>query len=561
MAGFWSRFMTAVGAFRESYLVSEMEGFPGDRAFALAYDFESAEGRATRYDILWAYFQGNAYRTLHKWAKKMKAEYGLYVYIRDIYNPSNRICTFHQAHIWGGHLDLEAGDGSERVTALPIIETDENVRKAIGNLWTTSRFRVTKDIVTLYGSVYGDVFLRVIDVPDRGKVLIDRVHPGWVADLRKNILGEITYYELSYLRHDPVKNDGSQVTYRERASLEDGVVTYQTFRENAPFGWDGNPDEWVVEYPFIPMVHIQHNDVGLGWGWSELFPKLSTFREGDDQASKLSDQIRKMVDSPWFFSGVRPGKSGGTVTLEGLGTENNPTSSEVGREETPVIYGHDPGARAIPLVSELDIMGALAHVQEINFEVERSYPELRTAMWRGRGQGDVSGRALLMARQAAEDKVHSRRVGYDDALVTVQRMALAIGGEAGYDEYKGFGIADWEGVKTAHQFRPNRTVFTPHQTERLDWDRQLWTNAHLAQRAGVSLDIFLQDKDWDAKRIQEIIASDFYKMFLEGVELQTTGGDEPSEGDSGNDRGDISGRASPSGGQDFNIAERKATEG
>lgn len=563
---------TAVGSFREAYLTAGMEGFERDLAMSSAYDFQSPEARATRYDILWAYYQGNAYRTIHKWAKKLKADYGLYVYIRDIYSPANRICNFHQGHIWGGHLDPMAGDGSESPTALPIIDTEDNVRTALSRLWRDSRFAATKDIYTLLGSVLGDIFIKVVEYPEREKVVLERVHPGWVVDMRWGPLREITYYEIAYMRPDPEKGYKQNVEYREIAELESlsGPVHYMTLREGKPYAWDGENKEWTVDYPFIPMVHIQHNDVGLEWGWSELFPKLSTFREVDDQASKLSDQIRKLVDSPWMISGVRPGKTGGNITIEGLGSENSPNSSEITREETPIIYAYEVGARAQALVAELDIRGALDNVKQIVIEIEKSYPELRTGLWEGTsGQGGVSGRALLMARQEAEDKIHARRVLYDEGLITAHRMAIAIGGEAGYKDYKGFGLADWASDKTDHKIDPTRIVFKPHPSESLDWARQLWANAYAAERVGVPLDLFLQDQEWEEDRIKAIINSEFYQMHLALLEsqiVQTTPDpngqvmSDESSGDAG-DTGDQSGRGSPSTAGDFNVPKRQATEG
>jgi hypothetical protein len=557
------RIMTGLRAFKEAYMIAGMEGFD-DASYTALYDFESPEARATRYDILWAYYQNNAYRTLHKWSQKMKVDYGLYPYIRGIYNPGNRICNFHQTHIWGGDLDREAGDGSEIPTALPLEGASDSLRGAVSQIWEWSRWDVTKDIMTLYGTVYGDVFLRVVAVPDRKMVYLDRVHPGWITAMYTSNLDEITYYEMEYMRLDPMKLNGQKVRYVERATLTGEGVVYQTFRENNPFAWDGNPEEWVVPYPFIPMVHIKHNDVGLDWGWSEMFPSLGKFRELDDQASKLSDQIRKLVDAPWMFAGVKPGKTGGTITIEGVGAKNpTGTEREISREETPILYAHDPAAKPHPLVAPLDLEGALAHVKELAFEIERSYPELRTAMWRGRGQGDVSGRALLIARQEAEDKVAQRRVNYDGKLVRAHQMAVSIAGDLGLDGFQGFGLESFDGDALEHRIKSRRPVFKPHPTELLDQERQLWTNAHLAERVGVGLEIFLQDKEWDAARINQILTSEQYIAHLAAIiaEAEAAKAEAEAAEEGTDDRGDISGRGAPSGGQDFDVNTIQSREG
>jgi hypothetical protein len=83
-------------------------------------------------------------------------------------------------------------------------------------------------------------------------------------------------------------------------ALESGAeaVRRDAVLEGGALDWDGEGAEWDYPYGFTPMVVFQHNNVGLDFGWSELFPGLSKFREVDDLASKLSDQIRKMVDAP-----------------------------------------------------------------------------------------------------------------------------------------------------------------------------------------------------------------------------------------------------------------------
>jgi hypothetical protein len=211
----------------------------------------------------------------------------------------------------------------------------------------------------------------------------------------------------------------------------------------------------------------------------------------------------------------------------------------------------------------LDIEAALSHIKEIAAEVERSYPELRTGGGMGGGQSRevASGRALLIARGEAEDKIEQRRVNYDEKLVKIHRMAMAIASEAKYEGFEGFTFEDWDGKATDHRIKALRSVFRPHPTETLDQDRQLWTNAHLAENVGVPLEVFLRDNEWEDVRIAEIIDSDMYKLHIEMLTVTTQQGDGSSnEGDEG-DEGDTSGRGPLSGGSDFNVSTRKKTEG
>lgn len=518
------RVWSAVQAFREAFLIAGIEG--AQSPTGAIYDYNSYQGRVTRYDILWAYFQGSAYRNIRKWAESMKADYELYAHIRDIYNPAHRICSFHRRHIWGGHLDVKAGDGSEVPSALPVKEASDGMQGVIENLWDASRMEVVKDKIVLHGAVFGDVFLKIIPDKNQDLVYFDRIHPAWVAEVQKDAFDRVIAYTLNYERSDPEKEDPrDMVQYTEEAVLTEGGVQYRLMRDKQPYPWDGNPPEWVIPYPFIPFVHIMHDDIGDAWGWSELFPHMSKFREVDDQASKLGDQIRKMVDAPWLITGVRGGSKGGVgdLTVEGRDS-TTPLSGALGKTEAPLLLANNPDTKASPLVTtDLDLMGVLENIREITAEIEKSYPELRVALGRRLGSGDISGRALLLAQQEAVDKVEERRTGYDEKMVRVHRMAAAVGGHEEIPGYEGFKLEDFNKEATFHRIEARRPVFRPHPTEAAQEERDLWINAALAQRAGVSLEIFLRDRGWEESRIQQILESEFYKDFLKRLENEASG--------------------------------------
>jgi hypothetical protein len=178
-------FKAGVSAFRESYFDANTLDLSADAEWS---DFDA---RRLRYQIQWAFFQGNAYRDIHQWAKKMKADYGLYKYTRDIYNPAFRLGSFYRAYLWGGALDMKAGDGQERPSALPIVMESESqqLRAAIAQLWQWSNWKSKRKLVPLHGATLGDVFISVMDDQMRGKVYLEITHPGIVADVEKDPLG------------------------------------------------------------------------------------------------------------------------------------------------------------------------------------------------------------------------------------------------------------------------------------------------------------------------------------------------------------------------------------
>jgi len=439
----------AIKAFREA-------GLTGG-AFNEA-DFGEFGSRQTRYDIFWAFYASDAYRNVHSWAKQYKTSYGLYQYIRNLYNPAFRLGEFWRHHLFGGALDPLAGDGKDAPSTLPIVTENEELRPAIAALWRWSNWGTQKDVTALWGAVMGDCILRVVDNPEAGKVYIERLHPGVIEGLVKDDFGNIKGYSLTETRADP--RNGKPVQYQEVVSRDGVNVFYQTFLNGVPFAWNGEMAEWTVPYGFVPMIHIQHNDVGLSWGWSEYHPARSKIHEIDDLASLLGDQVRKVIaGSSWMISGAHKPKTSpvpSSYTSRNAVEISDTSRPEVGREEMNVFWAPDKGVTATPMVLTLDIPGIVGALQEQIKELERDYPELRFDNLRE--TGTVSGAALRVARQPAETKVRGRRAVYDGALVKIQQMAIGIGGWRGYPGFEGFDLASYAAGDLEHHIgdRPVR---------------------------------------------------------------------------------------------------------
>ncbi len=396
-------------------------------------DWNSYNGRRLRYDIFWAFYENTQYdevqSSFRQWVSQYKTKYGLYKYIRSIYNPAYRLGEFWRSHIWAGSSSAIMdyfiyGDNAN----------EDQLRDAISQIWIASNWEIRKDILPLYGSVMGDVGLLIVDDIERGKVYFNIVNPGNIVYVEKDEIGNIKGYEIQEERNDPRTHLEQTVTYTEIALRDGENVEFTTLLDGEPYPWNGESSSWARPYGFVPMVIIQHNDVGLEWGWSEIGPGQSKFREVDDVTSKLDDQIRKLVDSPWLIAGASKPSSGPTVTetsLTGTAALNRP---QPGREEVPMIYA-DVNASATPLVADLPISDTSQHIGTIIKEIERDYPELRLMSLLNEDAGNISGRALEIARQPSESKIKERRPNYYNAMVRANQMAVAIAGFNGYNPY------------------------------------------------------------------------------------------------------------------------------
>jgi hypothetical protein len=487
-------------------------------------NFTDWEGRKLRYSIMWAMYGNTAYQRVNTWAQAYKSEYGLYRHTRGIYNPSYRLGEFWKVHLLGGKLDPEAGDGAKIPSALPIVTKNEKLRIPIAQVWDWSNWQMQKDILGLWTPIMGDGVIKVVDDPAKERVYMSPINPGILKDIDLDEFGNVKGYVIEEQRLDPRnKNKTTMVTYREVAFRDGENVVYQTYLNDKLYSWDGTTPEWSEDYGFIPLVIFPHNNVGMGFGWSELYPGLVKFREVDDLASKLSDQIRKMVDAPWLFVNVQDPNKVNQSTPKTSGTTPNTNNPQPGREEMKVLYG-TTGADAKPLVADLNIADSSAYIQEILSSIEEDYPELNADIHNV--EGEISGRALRINRAPAENKVLQRRPNYDDAIRRAQMMAVSIGGMRGYEGFDGFNKDSYENGDLEHTIG-ERPVFNKDPFDDLEYDKEFWDVATQAKAFGIPPLLFLKQKGWTDEQINEIKNSDEYKAHLATLKAATEAANNP----------------------------------
>ena len=493
MPSFIDRIKLGVIAFKEAYLTAPVQD---------TVDWTSQGARRLRYEILWSMYEQTAYRDVHLWATALRKQYGLYKYIRPIYNPAYRLGEFWKGHIFGGLLDANAGEEG----AIPIATENDRLREAIAQLWKWSRWNVQKDILTVRGAILGDIAIQVCDDVNRGRVYLDLLYPGSLEAVEKDPFGNVKGYTLNEAMADPA-GVGRTVTYTEKVSRNGMDVVYETFLNGAPYAWPQNIDRtgaavasWSEPYGFIPLVVIQHNDVGLEWGWSELHPIRAKAQEADDIASMISDQVRKTIDPVWIMKGIkRP--SAGVINLAGASDTADADRPFPGREEIQAIWNVDVEGGAQAMVADLKLENVLLHLDGILKEIERDSVELSQDVHTA--SGDASGRALRTARQPVVSKVIQRRANYDSGLVAAQQMAVAIGGFRRYDGYEGFGLDSYAQGALDHRI-VKRPVFEEDPLDKIEIDTAFWKAAEQASKAGLSLEAYLREVGWTDERIAEL---------------------------------------------------------
>ncbi len=521
-----NRLVNALAAFKEGQLITD----PFDES---AHLFEDIENRRTRYNILWAFYENTAYRDIHKWAQKFRADMGLYKYVRNIYSPANRLGTFWQTHLYGGALDLDVSSNLD--TALPIEEIGEGnldaIQKGLASVWRWSNWAKNKDLYTLYGTVLGDVGIKIVDDSDHSRIRFEVIHPSAIKDVDRDTFGFVKAYHLEESRIWTNPNGEDEVVvFEEIVTKNQDTITFKTLKDGKPFAWNGVDSSWTKEYGVTPFIATQHIDVGLNWGWSEMHAARPQIQELDDIASQLHDQIRKMVNPMWLFSGVRKPKTD-AVFAESTATTARP---EQLREEFPVLFGSEK-ASAKPLIANLDIRAVLETIRMLMDKVEDAFPELKMELFDA--PGEISGRALRLKRQPVETKGEIRQATYNADMVRANQIALTLGGIAGYPEFTGISINSFKKGALDHKIIQKR-MFSTDPLDDLEMEREFWLTAKMAGSAGIPIDTFLETQEFKTKeKIEEFTSNEAYKklrkqeddLFEFDLTIPVTTGDESAE--------------------------------
>jgi hypothetical protein len=504
---FAQRYYVGASSFSEAYFVSELQRSRTGSVRPWG-DYQS---RLARYSTYWAHYENNVYREIHLWSSLLKSSYDLYRHTRSIFSPAYRLGEFWANHILGGALDPLAGDGVSKPSALPIVTENEAIRAPIGQVWRDSNWQDKKEIWTRFGAVMGDSAVMVVDDPVKEKVQFKVIDPRTLRDVIRDGYGNVNAYVIEELRPDPeataLIGPVPYATYTEACERVGESIRYATYRNGEPYDWreyaDGDPKagtltEWTEDYGFVPLVFVQHRDVGLGWGWSEFQPSVSKLHEVDDLASKLNDWIRLTVDCPWLFTGVVPqGQSaamGVPASSELIVSVN--TDVPKGRSDIPVIYSNDKDTRAQPLIAPLDVAAVSAHLATLLDSLNADHPELLADAI----GPNASGEARKVAREKVEATVLQRRSAYDDAMVRADQMAISIGAQKGYPGFEGFTVESYSRGELDHSIGA-RAVFAVDKEAKLRESQAMAQIVKTLTDAGVSKESAMRQAGWSEEDI------------------------------------------------------------
>lgn len=439
-----------------------------------------ASQRMSRYEWFWALYWNTAYDDLSAYFANYPTGSKLYKFTRGLRNPVHRYVDFYVANVWGGALDMQAGNGRATPSALPIETENEALRPAIARLWTWSNWNSKRTLATRFSSSLGDCFIKVVDRPQVGKVYLQVRWPGEVSEAEWDDFGNL---KRAVIEYDSLDEKEQRFTYREEIehpSAWGGATTrFSTYRNGIAFGYaeNGGEAQWTTPYDFVPMVHVPWLDVGQHWGAVGFIAAVRKIDAANALASQLADQVGKAVHTPLVAMGIQAG---------------DVTVSQSDQDSIPIMYvNRTPGEADIsPLISDLNLEHGLNLLNAQLHEIHEDLPEMRMSEALRSG---MSGEALGRAFSDVLAQIEQVRAGHDSALVRAQMMAVAIAGQSRYHpDFAGFDLNSYAQGRLDHNIG-RRPVLPRSSDEELKAQQVRWEMVNKAVGSGVPMATALRE--------------------------------------------------------------------
>lgn len=489
LGNFWS---ASLAAFRRSWEDPNLRYMP-DQALGRIYD----------YNVLWSYYNNNAWDDVRSWALR-KQRFQLYRAMRGIYNPVRRLVDFYAGAVYPGVLSTDASEFTDGVpTAIPLDDKiPPQLSAAISQLWQWSNWQAGKSVYVRYGAAVGSSFVEVVDDLESERVYLDVIWPGFITELDTDKSGNVQSYTIMY---ETIGPSGQMYMYRrdvdrnEYREYNDGKLVRQ---------WD-NP------YGFVPAVIAPHKSLGGMWGAPAISGSLQKVDELNSIASHVHDQIHKKISAPgilWSRAAVKKL----TDQAKRPADESEFSEQRFSNEREEVLFLSGPeGGRLDSLAGTLELKDALPYIERSLQEISDDHPEL-AAYKELRALSQLTGPAASRIVGDAAANLYESSANYDQQSIKLFQMAVAIAGyrSTTYWTQNNRQQAKFQPFDLASYFRGDldfsilpRPLMPSTSTERANDLVVQMQAVDNAVKAGIPLEIFLkQQLRWPDDVIQRITA-------------------------------------------------------
>jgi hypothetical protein len=449
---------------------------------------------AEMYRVLRAYYMANG---LYDALQDVLRRQGVWrEALKPLRNPTYRVVEFHASHLWPGTLPA----------ALPIETGNDEIIEPIQQVWKWSNWSSGKQVAARHLALYGDLFIKVSETTDRGRVFFQVIEPEHVTDFDADERDVLTYVRFDM----PMKRrnaDGTMTSYlhtEEWSTSDDAYRVWESISMSSTFGI---PDVSELGQPaiemsissmgidFVPVVHAKFADIGEDRGYAAVSPALDKIDEANRSATRLHQLLYRNNNVVWALRANSVDASGRPLPPPQINETDGTTD-----EDGTVTLGDDrilklPGMSTLEsLVPAIDYDAALHVLQDHMTELEQDLPEL--IYYRVADLGaNASGRAVRMLLAPAISRTVEARGSAEAALIRADQMALTMGQNAGLWDVGDYAAGDFEHCFTERDVLPN------DELERAQAQQADGTALAQMTTAGIPLEMAVMEVfGWSAER-------------------------------------------------------------
>jgi hypothetical protein len=447
------------------------------------------------YRVLRAYYLNNAVYDVLRDVLRRQGIWG--EALKGLRNPAYRVVEFHAGHLWPGTLPA----------SLPIMADNAAIIEPIEQVWQWSNLTSTKQVGARHLALYGDMFLKVAETPDRQRVFMQTLEPEHVTDFDADERDFLTYIRIDVpmaRRND----DGTQTPYLHTETWSKQTGLYRLWEhdgnESTAIGDLGEPrtEAEITSFgiDFIPIVHAKFADIGEDRGMGALVPALDKIDEANREATRLAQLLFRHNDVTWALRANGVDAAGRPIPPPQIRDTDGTTS-----DDGTITLGGDrllrlPGTSTIEsLVPNIDYDAALHVLQDHMAEVEQDLPEL--VLYRLSESGNLSGRAVRLMLAPAIARLTEARGNAESALIRADQMALTMGTNAGLWDVGTFEQGDFDHALEERDVLPN------DELERAQAQQADGAALQSMVTAGVPLEMAVQEVwGWTEERAAQFTA-------------------------------------------------------
>jgi hypothetical protein len=353
----------------------------------------------------------------------------LYYFNNDLYNSIEYASAYN--NLWiesmkglrtSVHRSVEFYT-SHVATKITVTADNDTVKQAIEQFHKWSNFETTKRLAIRQFSLYGDVFYKVVNTPD--KVYFESINPKCVKDFDEDSRGNITEIRIETV----VEVDEHDMINTEYWNKDDGYCSIWThdMGYNADLSSLGTPDEYysLIEFgvDFIPIVHSKFVDVGKKRGNSCVAHALMKIDDANRMATRLEQILFRYNKRTWAIMANASDANGRPIPAPKLANSNTGLSNDTNALDEDVFYL--PGTSSMAsMIPNINYDSALNILKAMETEIEQDLPELK---YYSLADSHLSGKAIRSLLAGAIDRGKEAQDNFLDAIKKLDEMALTIG--------------------------------------------------------------------------------------------------------------------------------------